>query len=307
MQPSEGPQLGHATARTFAPPPAGQSAPRPRLGHFNLEQYRLLLGGMLAQGHGIEALCLFLTLTRDALFELLVEVGLPTPHDRPLRRSGGVRAWKDVDFPILLKGWLDNWSAACIGHHLGRSRGSIWYKARRLGLPTRERRLLHWSERAAAAPLVAPSPATAPLLAPNVEPKRKRLPPRWLVKGTDKVLELTSKRNGLEVDWAANIDAYTEIGWRIWSGQRISRIAEDYGVSYGTITSQNWWLQAKSPKSHRDLVDDFDRARGEANAKALGGELRKCEINSVFPYWKVGKTFKSRRDKRNGKGRGLDF
>jgi hypothetical protein len=307
MQPLEGPQLGHATARTLAPPPARQSAPRPRLSHFDLAQYRLLLGGMLAQGHGIEALCLFLTLTRDALFELLVEVDLPTPHDRPLRRSGGVRAWRDVDFPTLLEGWLKNWSAACIGHHLGRSRGSIWYKARRLGLPKRERRLLHWSERAAAELLLAPSPAAEPLLAPNVKPKRKRLPPRWLVKGTDKVLALTSKRNGLEVDWAASIEALVDIGWRIWSGQRVDRIAEDYGVSYRTITSQNRWLQALSPKSHKDLVVHFDRARGEANAKAAKAVLTNCLTNSIFPYWKLPDRRQSRRDHRNGIGHGIGY
>jgi hypothetical protein len=295
MQPLEDPHRGDATAPTLAPPPAKRSAPHPRLGHFDLGQYRLLLDGMLAQGHGIEALCVFLTLTRDALFALLVELNLPTPHDRPLRRSTGARAWKGADFPILLEGWLNNWSAACIGHHLGRSRGSIWYKARRLGLPKRERRLLHWSERAVA----------EPLLAPNAESKRKRLPARWFVKGTDKILELTSKRNGLEVDWAASVEALVDIGWRIWSGQRVDRIAEDYGVSYRTITSQNQWLQALSPKSHKDLVVHFDRARGEANAKAAKAVLTKCLTNSIFPYWRSPDKRQSRRDHRNGIGDGI--
>jgi len=296
MQPSGGPQPARATP--CAPTPRGAERPLSRAaGRFSHGQYRTLLSGMVAQGHGIEALCLFLTFTRDALFDIIVQLDLPTPHDRPLRRSGGARAWKQSHFQLLLDGWLNNWSAACIADRLGRSRGSIWYQARRLGLPKRERRSLHWPEQAVPEPLAAPK-AGSP---------RRRLPARWCVKGSDKVLELTSKRNGLEVDWLANIEAFVDIGWRVWSGQRICRIAEDYGVSYGTITSAIWWLHAKSPSSHRGLVDHFDRARGEANAKAAGGQLRKCEINSVVPYWKVGTEYKSRRDKRHVERRGIDF
>jgi hypothetical protein len=277
--------------------PLPPSLPNGAWCRFDQNQYRMLLGGMLRQGHGIEALCLFLTLTRDALFDLVVQLDLPTPHERPLRRSGGSRAWGQKDFEILLDGWLNNWSAAYIRDRLGRSRGSIWYQARRLGLPKRERRSLHWPEQAIPEPIVAPETALT----------KRRLPERWLVKGTDKVLELTSKRNGLEVDWAANIDAYVDIAWRAFSGQRTIRIAEDYGVSNGTITSQIWWMHAKGPKNQKDLVDHFDRAWGEANAKAGGFQLRRCEINSAFPYFYHKDEQKARRDKRNAKRHGLGF
>jgi hypothetical protein len=253
---------------------------------------------MMARGHGAEALCLFLTLTRDALVDLIVQLDLPTPHDRPLRRSGGARAWKQRDFQVLLDGWLGNWSAAAIADRLGRSRGSIWYQARRLGLAKRERRLLHWPEQAVTEPLSAPKAGSA----------RKRLPPRWFVKGTDKVLELTSKRNGLEVNWAANIEAYIDIAWRAFSCQRTERIAEAYGVSYGTITSQIWWLHANIRRSPKEFVDDFDRARGQANAKAMGFQLRQCAINRVFPFFSRKGEQVARRDKRSGqRGGGLDF
>ena len=93
-------------------------------------------------------------------------------------------------FQVLLDGWLNSWSAAYIADRLGRSRGSVWYQARRLGLPKRERRLLHWPEQAVIEPLSQETGA------------KQRLPARWFVKGTDRVFELTSKRNGLEVDWA---------------------------------------------------------------------------------------------------------
>ncbi|WP_158803497.1 hypothetical protein [Acidisoma sp. L85] len=272
-------------------------ASAPAAGHFDQGQYRSLLRGMFAQGHGIEALCFFLAVTREALFDLVVQFNLPTPNDRPLRRSGGARAWKQTDFTVLLDGWLNNWSAACIADRLGRSRGSIWYQARRLGLPKRERRSLHWPDQ----------PRAQPFPTPNIGSERKRLPARWFVKGTDKKLELTSKRNGLEVDWAANVEAFVDIGWRVWSGQRISRIAEDYGVSYRTITSQVWWLQAVFPKGHKNTRDDFDRALGEANARAAGAELKKCLTNSTFPFWKTRNKRQSKRDKRNGIGAGLDY
>jgi hypothetical protein len=298
MQPLEGPLQASATAPTPPRPRALAPSLSTRVSRrYDQSQYRLLLGGMLRQGHGIEALCLFLTLTRDALFDLVIQLGLPTPHERALRRSGGVRAWGQEDFEILLDGWLNNWSAACIGDRLGRSRGSIWYQARRLGLPKRERRLLHWPERTAPEPVVAPEASSA----------RQRLPPRWFVKGTDNVLELTSKRNGLEVDWAANIEAYVDIAWRAFSGQRTIRIAEAYGVSQRTITSQIWWLHAIGPRNHKDLVDGFDRARGMANAEAAGFELRKCQVNCVFPYFFHKTERRARRDKRNAKCNGIDF
>jgi hypothetical protein len=297
MQLFEG--LRRGSALTPSPPQSGASlAPLTGIsGRFSQGQYRLLLGRMSEQGHGIEALCFFLALTRDELSELIVQFDLPTPHDRPRRRSSGTRAWPQSHFEVLLDGWLNNWSAACIGDRLGRSRGSIWHQARRLGLPKRDRRALHWPQ-----PVITDTPAT-----PTTDPGRQRLPERWFVKGTDLPLVLTSKRNGLEVDWAANIEAYIDIGWRAFSGQRPSRIAEAYGVSSGTITSQIWWLHAKSPKRHKDFVDHFDRARGEANAKALGFQVRQCKVNSAFPYFYHKNEQVARRDKRNGKRGGWEF
>jgi hypothetical protein len=298
MQPLEDLQRSRATLHITPPCRTQTLSPSiPSFGRFSQRQYRTLLSGMLAQGHGIDALCLFLALTRDRIFDLIVQLDLPTPHDRPLRRSGGAHAWKQSDFPVLLDGWFSNWSAACIADRLGRSRGSIWYQGRRLGLPKRERRSLHWPEQAVPEPAVTPNASLA----------KQRLPARWPVYGSDKVFELTSKRNGLQVDWLSNLEAYVDVGWRVWSGQRISVIAENYGVSYRTIASAAYWLNAKAPKSHKDLVDHFDRARGEAYAKARGGVLRKSEVDGVVPYWKVGDIFRSRRDKRNAKRQGIDF
>jgi len=51
-----------------------------------------VLAGMVAAGQGIHAICLYLGLTRPALDEHLVRLGLRTPHERPLRKPG-TRGW----------------------------------------------------------------------------------------------------------------------------------------------------------------------------------------------------------------------
>lgn len=260
----------------------------------SLAQYRQVIPGMLAEGHGIQALCLFLTLTRDALLDLVVQLDLPTPHDRPVRRSGGKHAWQPSEFPVLLHGWLENWSAACLADQLRRSRGAIWSKTRRMGLLRRERRLLHWPEHLL--PGTSPPPETVPDPLP---PKSiKRLPERWRVKGTD--IELTSKRNGSEVDWAGNTAALIELGMRAWGGQRVAKIAVDFGVSYRTITSQLHWLRVED-RPRGEQTDDYDRERAEANIRKAGHMMFYCKSDSRFPYWanRVRRT-KSRRDVKVG-------
>jgi hypothetical protein len=48
-----------------------------------------LLRGMVAAGHGIQAILDYLGLSRMALEAHIVRLGLPMPHDRPRRRAGG--------------------------------------------------------------------------------------------------------------------------------------------------------------------------------------------------------------------------
>jgi hypothetical protein len=294
MQPSSDQQATGGALQASLPigdEPDGSD--RPTFGPFSTAQYRLLVSGMLSQGHGVQALCLFLSLTRDVLLDLIVRLDLPTPHDRPLRKVGGVRAWQAEDFPVLLSGWLENWSAACLADRFGRSKGSIWYKARRMGLPKRDRSALFWPSDLEQSP--AATPPEIPAKRDGTRP-RKRYPERWLVKGTDKKIELTSQRNGLEVNWAANVDALIEMGWRHWSGQRLSRIAEDFGVSYTAIASQLYWLDSQGPSSRTEWADTFDRARGEANARKAQYKLTFCKSDTRFPYFSYKNSY-SRRDK----------
>ena len=65
-----------------------------------------VLAGMVAAGLGAEAISLYLGLARTALFERLVELGLPAPHDRPLRRAGGRNPWSTEDVQQLIAWWV---------------------------------------------------------------------------------------------------------------------------------------------------------------------------------------------------------
>src|SRR3978361_2047573 len=93
---------------------------RTSIGPFSTAQYRQLLTGMMGQGHGIEAMCLFLTLTRDVLLDLVVLLDLSRPHDAACRRVGGSRAWSAQDYAVLLAGWMGNWPTLCIAEQIGR-------------------------------------------------------------------------------------------------------------------------------------------------------------------------------------------
>ena len=287
LRPNSQPRVGSPP-----PPPENQAA-----GPFSATQYRQLLTGMLGRGLGIDALCLFLALTRDVLLDLVVQFDLPTPHDRPIRRTGHRHAWGPSDYSTLLAGWLGHWPTACIAQEIKRSRGSIWAKTRRMGLPRRDRQSLSWPD---GLPILPVATFVEALREPAKPDAPKRLPVRWLVRGTDELLELTSKRNGLEVDWAANPKALIELGMRCWGGQLISKMAEDFGVTYRAVTSQLHWLQVKSP-SRAELSKSFDRAVAEENIKKAGYKMMFCKSDPRFPYWahRIART-KSKRDVKVG-------
>ena len=100
-----------------------------------------VLAGMAAAGHGIAAICLYLGLTRTVLLEHVVRLGLATPHDRPLRKSG-VRGWSLLDTMRLIAWRVAGVHPDTIGARLGRSANAVRAKARRLGLPVPHRKTL---------------------------------------------------------------------------------------------------------------------------------------------------------------------
>lgn len=96
--------------------------------------------GMVAKGHGIGALCLFLDILQVDLLARVVALDLYTPHSGAVRRTNRVRnAWQVGEVRQLIKLWELNLSCHYVSAKLGRSPGSVRSKARWLGLPRRPR------------------------------------------------------------------------------------------------------------------------------------------------------------------------
>ncbi len=96
--------------------------------------------GMVAKGHGIEALCLFLDVLQVDLLARVVALDLYTPHNGAVRRTNRIRnAWQIGEIRQLISLWQLSLSSQYISLKLGRSQGSIRAKTRWLGLPRRPR------------------------------------------------------------------------------------------------------------------------------------------------------------------------
>jgi hypothetical protein len=100
-----------------------------------------VLAGMVAAGQGIHAICLYLGLTRPALDDHLVRLGLRTPHERALRKPGP-RGWSVLDTIRLIAWRLAGIHPDTIALRLGRSANAVRAKARRLGIPRPDRKAL---------------------------------------------------------------------------------------------------------------------------------------------------------------------
>ncbi len=262
-------------------------------------EYGSLVAGMISHGLGIEAICFILTLAREVLLDLVVDQGLPTPHNRPMRASTGPRAWRQADYGLLVMGWLLNWQAAGIAETIGRSKGSVWAKARRLGFPRRDRRGLIW-------PTDVPRPVTSQTRSgdqgpgstpPACNPTRRRVP------GADEEIYLDRKRGGSEIEWVTRGEPHLlqrHVSLRRFSGQRPGKIADALGISHRAVTSMLWWLQV--PKLPRELdTDAYDPDVALRNITSLGYREAKCVSNPNYIFWQHRmQRSRSRRDQKAG-------
>ena len=261
--------------------------------------YHHLLSGMMSRRLGIEAICFVLTLAREALLDLVVECGLPTPHDGPMRPCTGPRAWHQADYAVLVAGWLQNWQAGVIAEGIGRSKGSVWAKARRLGFPRRDRRGLVW-------PSDLPQFVARQEPLPRQKPERNDAycrPLRQRVPGTAEEIYLDRKRGGSEIEWVTPGEPHLlqrHVSLRRFSGQRPGKIADALGISLRAVTSMLWWLQV--PKLPRELdTDAYDPDVAQKNISALGYREAKCVSNPNYIFWqhRMQRT-RSRRDEKAG-------
>ena len=262
--------------------------------------YASLIAGMISRGLGIEAICFVLALAREALLDLVVDRDLPRPHDRPMRASGGARAWCQADYLMLVTGWLQNWQAGSIAESIGRSKGSVWAKSRRLGFPRRSRSALIWPE-------VVPRPPAQYEPAPDTQASSPIPDPchttRQRVPGTTDEIYVDRKRGGREIEWVTPGEPHLlqrHLSWRRFSGQRPSKIAEEMGVSLRAVTSMLWWLQV--PKLPREMdTDVYDAELAQRNIAFLGYKESKCVSNSNYMFWQHRlRRGRSRRDEKAG-------
>src|SRR6516164_9324051 len=100
-----------------------------------------VLAGMVEAGQSIQAICLYLGLTRAALDDHIVRLGFRLPHDRPLRNPGP-HGWSAFDTQHLIAWRVRGIHPETIGQRVGRSANAVRAKARRLGIPRPDRKTL---------------------------------------------------------------------------------------------------------------------------------------------------------------------
>lgn len=119
-------------------------------------------------GLSLDALCAYLGITRHAVFEHIVRLGLPTPADTPLRKPSA-KGWTVEDIHRLIAWRSTGVHPETIGQSLSRSRSAnaVRAKARRLGLAAPSRKHLF-----------RPPPEQLALPLPS-DPAAERVSERW--------------------------------------------------------------------------------------------------------------------------------
>jgi DNA-binding CsgD family transcriptional regulator len=263
-----------------------------------------VLVGMVAAGLGVEALCLYLGLSRDALFMRIVALDLRTPHDRPLRKPSGKTPWTGSDVHQLIAWWVEGLTGVAIAEQLGRSPGAVYSKARRLGLPRRQRKLLCRAPAAIEAlrqhPQSSPSadvrgdhpslerfieqlraPAPAPARFPLPQDLSRRIDAARREAGLDLLprLEVLAPAPGaprIGKQKAAFARTWTpelehELSLRVWAGQYYKDIAEAMAMSTPTVASRMTLLEiplGDIPERRRGNRPPYDEAVALKNIKA---------------------------------------
>ena len=263
--------------------------------HRHTSGYLRLVSALVRHGHGIEALCFFLSLPRDALSDLVIQLDLPTPVDAAFRARAGLHAWTQDDYGRLFTAWADDWRCGAIAETLGRSKSSVWAKARRLGLPGRDRRSL--CQPATIAPA---RPRQLDLF--DRSPALDAWPPpphvtEWWVRGTDERVLAKRKRGRGDLDWTKEFREHFEK--RAFSGQRNQFIARDLGISLRAVSSMKCQMHITMPREL--LRDDFDLAAATRNIAELRYSKRPCRKNPQIWFWRKPQDPRiARRDRPRG-------
>ncbi|UZO94726.1 hypothetical protein [Roseomonas mucosa] len=231
-----------------------------------------VLRGLVARGHGLDAISVFLQNSCDEVLENVVRLGLPTPHDRQFRAHSGPRAWNPADYLSFIQDWTAGLHAESIGFRLGRSAGAVYAKVRWFGLPKRERGRIHRAGVPSASQTVEAS-----LKPQTVEAAYQSI---FTADGSRLTIRKMLKRN--QIFWTPELDV--ELGNRYWANQHHIAIAKEWGVSSGSIRSRANRLQLP-PRERSELVEHYDPSVIKANIAGANYVYRKCSHAKDWFFW----------------------
>jgi len=246
----------NALGRSMLASVASMSAAKtPAVGHTPRDKS---IVGMVEKGHTPDAIASFLGMLTIDLVSRLYRLDLHIPHNgsirRKVRKNNARSAWQLVEIRQLVELREQNVSSLVIAEKLGRSVGSVRYKARWLGLPKLSR-----GKRAAELPLF-------PNLDTSGKPRRK---PRIRLCWQEVHLRMVIDR------WLAY--------------QRHEGIARDLGLTPAQVRSKTKNLGLPSDRNRKLLVMDY--RPDTRNAAELRGRylIRPCvETGQVFATLRNG-------------------
>lgn len=265
--------------------------------------YDRVLADMVGKGLGLEAISAYLRISAEAVLDRVVDLGLPTPHDRPLRRSGHPNAWPVAEILLFIDCWLQCWNAASAAEAFGRSSGSIYGLARRLGLPRRDRRKIRRPGSAAvervrqtrSAPSSSPSSTErcTHRFASLEPPERTQAAPSAPSAQTVLALEIPTnspptirRRAGIgTVVWTTALDE--NLSMRRHGNQHYKAIAADLGLSARAV-SQRLYVLGMPPVCRRQVVHHFDAEAAAKNRASSPLRWRRCTFNTEQFFWSSG-------------------
>ena len=251
-----------------------------------------VLAGLIERKHGLAAICGFLALDENALYDAVVRFGLPTPVDRQLLRRSGPKAWSVADVGRLIVSWTADTPVRLMGDRLNRTPGAIYCKSRSLGLPKRDRRLVLANTRCVGV-VDAQSGGKTKVLSVRSASGENILVPMIATRG--------------QIDWSRELDL--ELSNRYLANQHYSVIAAEWGVSPSTIASRANRLELPA-RDRAKLVPHYDPSVIEANIAEARYVRRECRFLSGWYFWsqKNGPRTSKRGEKirtRSGGGYGL--
>lgn len=222
----------------------------------SLSALELALGGIIAAGHGLSAICFLFGVTPEWLLGQVVALSLPTPPDKPLRKAAGRNPWTPAQVQQLVQLWPTNLFATCIAQRIGRTPASVRYKAKWLGLAGRKR---------ASLARTAPEQLLLPLLPPA--------PPGPVEhRGGRKKVALR-----VDQDREYTVEEFEQTGLRWFAGQHADGIAQDLNRRPKQVSNLAGRIELPPRHSSRNqLTMDYDPKRRLEEFARQEFVLRKC-------------------------------